>query len=406
MKSKIRLSKIDFTVISLVFCFYIFGLNYLHQDLHVILTSCNDDFFDADTSEIYQQIDGFYLNTDTMKHIIPYVFLFLLEKFRFLVLAEIQFFTKLTLFHVIAATNICLVYVLSRYSSLNTAPSLLIAVLFGTAFSQLTIGSFPETYSTTTLFALSYLVLYERYEFSSIRNDTLMRSIGSSVLGLCHFPLFMIGLFSRNLGDKIKLHSLLIPLFVGFVVSTSPMWGVSIISPNAASIIFDYTSKFASIYNLLKLSNWGDVISNLLIINFWSPDSYIKNLYGIRDINFATALFAVSVFVAICVLSLRANHTNKIQFIIGIVVISSQIIFYVFFAPKYSALFSITLLPLIVIIILLCAREELKSTMVIVLILLISIAPANILTIKSTPAEPLDGECYNWPIKTGLMRVF
>ena len=45
-----------------------------------ILKACNDVFFNADTNEVYQQIDNIYLNKDMMRHFVSYLALFSLNK--------------------------------------------------------------------------------------------------------------------------------------------------------------------------------------------------------------------------------------------------------------------------------------------------------------------------------------
>jgi hypothetical protein len=406
MQTKYKLQRLDLIVLTALAAAYFILLRYLHHDISNTLISCNDDFFNADTAEVYEQIGGFYLNLDTMKHTIPYALLFLLEKIRMTLPGVQEVLTRQDIFLLIASLNVCLAYVITKVTTNNYISSLLIAILFGLSFSQLTVGSFPETYGITIFCLLSYLAFYNICSKSIKKNDFILRVMGSAFLGLCHLPLVLVGLYSHNHQQNSFLTKSSLIVLSGAIFATSPMWSVSLISPSAAALIYDYTGNNASINNFLEFENWLNVINNLYVVGLWNPAQIVQEIYAVTDTGYFAILVFVIVIGLICRLTAKLDVYRRAQALSVLLISVGQICFYIFFAPDYSALFAVTAIAIVIPLMALIIKDFNLSHKSLVLGMIIFIGYTNSITMLATPSEPIDGNCYNWGVKQGLMRVF
>ncbi|MDB9852456.1 hypothetical protein OAC62_05920 [Amylibacter sp.] len=399
----------DVKIAVIIAIIYFFVIKYLHLNLYNILLFCNDDFFDSDTAEIYTQISGFYLNTDTMKHFVPYLVLFLFEKIRYILDPGAVILTKVSIFQLIAATNVALIFLVSKAITNENKKAYLSTLVFASTFSQLTVGSFPETYGASILLLLSYLLFYLSSAATNKEKDIYIRIAGSSILGLSHLPLFIIGLYSKfENHSPSDIRKSLIVVISGGLIGTSPMWSVSLMSASSFELIYTYTDRYASFAHLTDRELWLTVVSNLFIVATISPSEIILNKYNVDDIPL---YYWVIFFIIICMSVLRGVKASSAQ--VKLIITSSlillfQITFYVFFAPEFSALYGLTTITILLFFLTLLGRNiSLRKGVYFILLLVpLIIVSQNIHTILSTPNIPTDGGCNNWGVKNGLYRVF
>lgn len=382
------------------FFYYVNSLNWEQ------VAACNDLFFSADTNEVYLQSDMIMLNLDMMKHFVSYSALFIWNKLFFFLGLE-----KSILFSFIGGLNIALAFIFFRMLEVKTLSAIFLCGLFLSAFTQMTVGIFPETYGITLNFVWLYLILFYKGcpSHINVQRYEVVRLISACLIGSTHLPLaalYFIG--SSAYFDKHPERFLMGCAIVGSVCLMPYLGGMVARGPDE---VLGYAGMYASPSHLVDLQAWKLTFFNIFGVSVVSPIPALVNEYALpyspmgKTNKLAMFLWlsflGLSAFRVLKIYSMSKEVSGETQVLL---VILSMFVFYVFLSPESSALYGVTLLPFFFTII---AKAEGKvkqqyfcfaAGVIIAISLFVNFQALN------APVIP-EGECRSWGVKTGLGRV-
>ncbi|MDA9657909.1 hypothetical protein N9T37_00255 [bacterium] len=367
-----------------------------------ILKACNDVFFNADTNEVYQQIDNIYLNKDMMRHFVSYLALFSLNK-----LFIIFGLSKLSLFSFIGAINVSLSYVFFRKHEVTIALSIMLSILYLFSFGQLTVGIFPETYGVTMSLVWVYLLMYYSV---NLKNEQMLgyevrRIVFAAVIGSNHLPLAAVYFIGRSKYLKDRPFYFIFGCFIVGTMSFAPY--LAAILARGGEEVFGFAQRYADLGHFIDLNSWKATLINIFGISVVSPFPRLINIYyfpypyAMGPIN----IFGTSIWLLLLISSaFRTILSYRDSILIDknlsvIFAIISIFMFYLYLSPKNSALYGVTLLPFFFI---LLADSLKKSRSKLYLVGILILIPIVAFTGIETLLSPIVSECKSWGVRPGL----
>lgn len=340
---------------------------------------CNDVYFDADTAEIPQQIGTIFAYYDIVKHPIFYsisFFLYRLIKIFLPFLSE-ENISKL----VLISYQTLLIYTLNKFIENFFFKNQIfkICLNFLLSFSICFFIVFlPETFGLSlsiTILMLLYLakvnprVNNSRYRYfinAIVFGFSSLVSINILGLGLAYIAIPVVAKY-KFINQKIEeFKARIIELIIALSIGMTPFILIRLV--NKQDDFASYVSNWSSLSNFLSIKTWLLTFTNIFSFGFISPIDQIVRKYEfnmvLSPLGFLSLLFGIFVFITLTISFLKAvsyyrniafldkkvirNWDSEMSFYIFIYGIS-QLLFFIYWAPQDSILFSTYIAPLFMI---------------------------------------------------------
>ena len=404
--------------------------------------TCDNLLFDADTAEVKEQIGTIFAYYDFVKHPLFYSLSFFL--YRFLRITTPFLSQDNCAQIVIIIFQLFLIYSLIKFVNYLNFENKKI-ILFLNLILSFSVCIFIVFLPETMALSLSSLILLLIYIFKNKDNqenpkkrfiiNSFFIGIASltsiNILGLI-IPHTLYPLLKRFESNKEKFSFFIrrfLESFGGLLIGISPLLLVRLINKQQA--LQGYISYWSSFSNFLSIKSWTTSFINLFSFGFVSPLDQFQRWYtpnlifssrGIISFGFGLMIFSICLISFINTLKKSISQFNSTSnyinieersifnfyvFIFGL----SQLLFFVFWAPKDSMLFSPFVAPLFLI----CAffliddlsnyetRKLINKILAITTSVIITI---NFAAIKNTLDTKLPTNCRKMGVKKVIIKRY
>lgn len=386
------------TVFLIAFLIICLNFQFLSQ---FTLIGKNDVIFEADTHDSAKSTHNVIYNRDMWKHLLFSATLSPIRNLIENILTTSLSRSIVITFSILSAFNVMGVFLLLKKIFSSTRFVSLLTGVYTFFFSNLVLFSIPETYSLSNLMILIYLsILICVYKQLNWLYSFIL-SIISGIAALYNPPLFsliIIHLFLLIKKLKFRDWILLVisNLLIGLIIFFSIYYQIH--GNEFIPYLLNYSNKWASLENFLYPKKILTVLVNFFFFSILSPVNYLPNRLGWGDfLTYLKSPIGVCLFFFIfCLLCssvyfVLTKKTDTQRLLISFLIwISMMFLFYIYFNPEESLLYSSQiLLPLILI--MANAFEDLKSKpnlkYAILLILFVLLGINNTLALYSGPAN-------------------
>lgn len=354
-----------------------FIISFIFFDKHSL---CNDIYFDADTAEIPQQIGTIFTYYDIVKHPIFYSLSFFLYR---IINLFIPFLSEVTISKfVLIIYQIFLIFTLFKFiENFNFRNKILKACLnFLLSFSiSFFIIFLPETLSLSlgsTILLLLYLgkinpIINKKIKYRYFINPLVfgisaLVSINILGLGLGYIAIPIVSRY-ESIGKKVEeSKARILEIMISLFIALTPIMLVRF--TNKQDDFTNYVSNWSSLSNFLSPKIWLLTFTNIFSFSFISPINQIVRKYDLSMIfsylGLLSLLFGIFIFITLLISFWKSisnfqkkdltdkkyikNWNANMSFYIFIYGIS-QLVFFIYWAPQDSILFSAYIAPLFMI---------------------------------------------------------
>jgi hypothetical protein len=337
--------------------FFYGNLSYLSQQTFVR----NNDIFGADTADTVDAMRQLTFGGDMRKHLFFSVSTFPLVRILQKVFAVSQDSSIRLVLALLGALNVTGVFLLLKYYFTSMFTALAFTFFYAFCFSNLVLFSIPETYAQSNLMTLIYFAILIRVRDSLNWSNSIILSLLAGLAALYNPALLsliimQIILSFRQSSLKRRFALAMVNTAVGGLLFLSVNYLIQ--GKGFVKFFWSYSSTWASLSNLLDLKKIAGVAVNFFFYSISSPVDHLPAKLGLHDLSgyLQSPLRLILLFVVIScilcgtILAISRRGKNRGLALSSLAWMLAMILFYTYFNPQESLLYSSqVLLPLLLI---------------------------------------------------------